>query len=88
MSNSFSSFDGYRRCVKMVLTLHEECQEGPAEVIDDIISTSAGVLGGGVCDEYFERCTGGGSAKILSSFSFIVFMVFALFTSTFVHTHL
>lgn len=64
---SFSSFDGYRRCLKMLLTLEEECAEEPVAVMDEIVHKMAGGLGEGVCDPYFERCTGAGASPSIFS---------------------
>lgn len=79
----YSSFDGYRRCLKMLFTLDEQCQEEPAEVMDEIILRSEGILGEGVCDEYIERCIGSGTDTMRSYFAFITLIFLSVLTNHF-----
>lgn len=79
----YSSFDGYRRCLKMLFTLEDQCQEEPAAVIDEIIQRSAGILGEGACDEYIERCIGSGADIMRSTFAFITLIFLSVLTNHF-----
>ena len=77
----YSSFDGYRRCLKMLFTLEEQCQEEPAAVIDEIVWRSEGVLGEGECDKYMERCIGSGTNDIRSDVTIITLIFLSVLTS-------
>lgn len=79
------SFDGYRRCLRMLFTMEDQCMEEPAAVIDEIIYKSAGVLGEGVCDEYFERCTGGGTGGLRASAAVVATVLVSLLARRLLH---
>lgn len=79
------SFDGYRRCLKMLFTLEEQCMDEPSAVIDEVIQRSAGILGEGICDEYFERCTGGGTDSIRATLPFIFAMLLSVLISNIIY---
>lgn len=67
----------------MLFTLDEQCQEEPAEVMDEIILRSEGILGEGVCDEYIERCIGSGTDTMRSTFTFIALIFLSVLTNHF-----
>ncbi|XP_042903728.2 uncharacterized protein [Parasteatoda tepidariorum] len=52
------SFDGYRRCLLMVLYTQEDCRETASDFLTKLSDRMGGVLTQGTCSEHFERCTG------------------------------
>ncbi|XP_055932117.1 uncharacterized protein LOC129962388 [Argiope bruennichi] len=59
------SFDGYRRCLRMLMETQESCREESAAVVDEIASRMGGVFSEEMCAEHFERCTGAPSSAVL-----------------------
>ncbi|KAG8188030.1 hypothetical protein JTE90_009904 [Oedothorax gibbosus] len=72
------SFDGYRRCLRMLLETQDDCRESTASVVDEIATRMGGVYSEDVCTEYFEKCTGGSSYSVRTDASKYLILVASL----------
>ncbi|GIY41127.1 uncharacterized protein CDAR_603631 [Caerostris darwini] len=58
------SFDGYRRCLRMLMETQDGCREGTPDVVYELVSRMGGVFSEEVCSEHFQRCTGAASTAV------------------------
>ncbi|CAL1272344.1 unnamed protein product [Larinioides sclopetarius] len=61
------SFDGYRRCLRMVLMTESQqpCSQETQAVVEEIAARMGGVFSEEMCAEHFERCTGAPSSAVI-----------------------
>ncbi|GFQ78635.1 uncharacterized protein TNCT_346681 [Trichonephila clavata] len=58
------SFDGYRRCLRMLIETQDSCREETVDVVDELASRIGGIFSEETCADHFERCTGAASIGI------------------------
>ncbi|GIY76221.1 uncharacterized protein CEXT_377121 [Caerostris extrusa] len=63
------SFDGYRRCLRMLMETQDGCREGTPDVVYELVSRMGGVFSEEVCSEHFQRCTGAASTAVQTAAS-------------------